>query len=221
MKRMLLTAAFAALPLMSSYAAEWKIDPNHTNARFAVDHFGTSTNMGAFTELEGVVTFDEAQKTGFVGITIPVNKLSTGIAKFDQHLLSADFFDAAKYPTMLFESKGWIFDPTSGDLKHIDGELTIKGVTQPIRLDTRRFNCYESPMFKSRVCGGDFSANIKRSDFGINKYSDVAMMDNVQLIIQVEAVKKDFYDDVWKRGQNAGSPQPAAVSVRPAMPVQP
>ena len=202
-----LCASAAVLALSSAaFAAEWKIDENHTNARFAVDHFGTSTNMGAFTNITGVVTFDEATKQGFVGLTIPVSKLETGIEKFDEHLLSADFFDAAKYPSIFFNSTTWntVVDPATGEtrLMSIDGKLKIKGVERPVTLDVVRFNCYNSPMFKgSRVCGGDLSTNIKRSDYGIDKYSDVAAMDNVKLIIQVEAVKKDFYDDVWKPGQ--------------------
>ena len=202
----IITPAICFMIAGSAFAAEWKIDENHTNARFAVDHFGTSTNMGAIPGITGVVTFDEPTKQGFVGLTIPVNKLDTGIDKFDEHLLSSDFFDEAKYPSIFFNSTNWntVTDPATGEtrLTSIDGKLKIKGVERPVTLDVVRFNCYDSPLFKgSRVCGGDFSTNIKRSDFGMDKYSNIAAMDNVKLIIQVEAVKKDFYDDVWKPGQ--------------------
>lgn len=66
----ILGLAFAA------HAAEFELDPHHTNARFAIDHFGTTTNTGGFYNLEGTLTFDAEAGTGAVEVVIPVKNLA-------------------------------------------------------------------------------------------------------------------------------------------------
>ena len=68
------------------------------------------------------------------------------------------------------------------------GELTLLGKTQPVRLDASNFNCYDSPIVKGRVCGGDFEATIERSRWGMIWGIDHGVPDRVRLVIQIEAV---------------------------------
>ena len=172
---------------LTATAAEYEIDPNHANARFKIDHFETSSNVGGFFGLTGKIEFDKEKETGSVQIKIPLTALNSGNAKFDELLKSSDLFDAEKFPEMTFESEKFIFK--DGKLAEVVGKLTIKGKTNPVTLKAKQFNCYESPMFKAEVCGGDFSAKIDRTAFAID-YLAEKISKNVAIKIQIEAVKK-------------------------------
>lgn len=179
----LLTATFA-----TAQAAEYVIDPAHTNARFAIDHFATSTNHGGFYGLSGTVSFDPKQQQGAIDITIPIASLQSGSAAFDQHLKSADLFNVAQYPEMRFVSKQWHF---KGDkVTAVAGELTLLGTTRPVTLTATKFNCYNSLMLHAEVCGGDFETVIDRTEWGMNYLVRMGMSKSVKLNIQIEAARK-------------------------------
>ncbi|MDO5651254.1 MAG: YceI family protein [Moraxella sp.] len=173
-------------------AATYEIDPMHTNARFGIDHFATSTNVGGFYGLTGNLQFDRTARTGSIDITIPVKNLQSGSEAFTGHLKSADLFNAAAYPTMRFVSTKFNFSRFGDEPKvtSVDGNLTLLGKTHPVRLKAHKFNCYDSPMLKTEVCGGDFSVTIDRSQWGMNYLLDAGMTKDVRIDIQVEAAKK-------------------------------
>jgi len=173
---------------MSAQAASYAIDPAHTYVTFEIGHFGTSTNRGRFDKKEGKIEFDRAGKTGKVEITIDTTSVNTGFAAFNTHLQSADLFDAAKFPSMKFVADKFSFN---GDkVSEVTGNLTLLGKTNPLSLKATNFNCYDSPMLKREVCGGDFEATLDRSQFGMNYGLDWGFPKNVRLVIQVEAVKQ-------------------------------
>jgi len=173
---------------MSAQAASYAIDPAHTYVTFEIGHFGTSTNRGRFDKKEGKIEFDRAGKNGKVEITIDTTSVNTGFAAFNTHLQSADLFDAAKFPTMKFVADKFSFN---GDkVSEVTGNLTLLGKTNPLSLKATNFNCYDSPMLKREVCGGDFEATLDRSQFGMNYGLDWGFPKNVRLVIQVEAVKQ-------------------------------
>lgn len=173
-------------------AGTYEVDEFHTNARFAIDHFNTSTNVGGFYGLTGEMAFDLLAKTGKIDITIPMDKLQTGSEHFTNHLKSPDLFDVEKHPTMRFVSEKFNFIGKGKytKLRSVDGHLTLLGQTHPVRLTAKKFGCYDSPMFKKEVCGGDFSTTIDRTKWGMNYLVDVGMTKNVRIDIQIEAVKK-------------------------------
>ena len=188
MKKLLLAASL--LPVFTSaIAAEYKLDPSHSNARFYIDHFNTTTNHGGFYGINGIVEFDPANETGAVEITIPVNTINTGDAGFDGHMQAADLLNEASFPAITFKSTTWVFNdhkPTE-----ITGDLTILGKTHPVTLEATKFNCYESPMFEgAEVCGGDFQTTIDRTHWGVDFMVDNGMTKDVVLEIQVEGVKQ-------------------------------
>lgn len=190
MKLISFVAISALLGAAPAMAANYTIDSMHTNARFTIDHFATSSNIGGFYNLNGNVQYDAKAKTGFVDITIPVKNISTGRPAFDQHLQSADFFNAVQYPTMRFVSDAWHFDH-NGKVKSVTGKLTLLGKTHPVTLKASKFNCYHSPMLKTEVCGGDFETTIDRTQWGMNKFVDVIKGSRwVKLGIQIEAAKQ-------------------------------
>jgi polyisoprenoid-binding protein YceI len=169
-------------------AASYAIDPTHTFVSFEIAHFGTSTNRGRFDKKEGTVQFDRAAKTGKVEIVIDTTSINTGTAAFNKHLLSAELFDSAKFPTAKFVADNLSF---SGDkVSEVTGTLTLLGKTNPVTLKASNFNCYDSPMLKREVCGGDFETTIDRAQFGMNYGVDWGFPKNVRLIVQVEAVKQ-------------------------------
>lgn len=188
MRRTLAALAAATLLAGTAHAADYAIDPTHTFVTFEIGHFGTSTNRGRFDRKEGTVQFDRAAKTGKVDITIDVASVNTGTAAFDRHLQSADLFNVAQHPKARFVSEQFVFN---GDrVAEVRGQLTLMGKTQPATLKATQFNCYDSPMLKREVCGGDFETTIDRTAYGINYGVDWGFPKAVRLVIQVEAVKQ-------------------------------
>nr|WP_319564582.1 YceI family protein [uncultured Rhodoferax sp.] len=182
----------AALALIAgtatANAASYAIDPAHTYVTFEIGHFGTSTNRGRFDKKEGSVELDRAAKTGKVNIVVDTTSINTGFAAFNKHLQSADLFDAEKFPTMTFAADKFSFN---GDkVAEVTGSLTLLGKTQPLTLKATNFNCYDSPMLKREVCGGDFEGTLDRTQFGMNYGIDWGFPKNVHLVVQVEAVKQ-------------------------------
>jgi polyisoprenoid-binding protein YceI len=169
-------------------AATYAVDPTHTFVTFEIGHFGTSTNRGRFDKKEGKVEFDRAGTNGNVEITIDTTSINTGTAAFNKHLQSADLFDTAKHPTAKFVADKFSF---SGDkVSDVTGTLTLLGKTQPVTLKATNFNCYDSPMLKREVCGGDFETTIDRTQFGMNYGLAYGFPKEVRLVVQVEAVKQ-------------------------------
>ena len=186
--RKTLTVLAALLTAGAASAANYAIDPTHTFATFEISHFGASVNRARFDKKEGTVQFDRAAKTGKVDISLDIASVNSGTAAFDKHLQSADIFNVAQFPKARFVSDKFVFD---GDkVKEVQGQLTLLGKTQPVSFKANQFNCYESPMLKREVCGGDFEATIDRAAFGVNYGIDWGFPKNVRIVLQVEAVKQ-------------------------------
>ena len=192
MKKSLLTlaaiAAMAAASVAQAAPATYAVDPTHTFATFEINHFGASINRGRFDKKSGTIQLDKAAKTGKVELTIDATSINSGTPAFDKHLQSADLFDAATYPTITFAADKFVFN---GDkVSEVTGTLTLLGKTNPVTLKANQFNCYESPMLKREVCGGDFETTLQRSQWGMGYGLQWGFPDNVRLVVQVEAVKQ-------------------------------
>lgn len=184
----LLAAAAVLSTTGLAQAAEYKIDPTHTNVIWEQIHFGTSTNRGSWSKKSGTVQFDRAAKTGKVELTLDMTSVNTGVGPFDNHLKGDDFFAADKYPTATFVGDKFMFN---GDkVSEVQGALTLRGQTHPVTLKAVRFNCFDHPMLKREVCGGDFETTIKRSQWGVNWGLNMGVPDDTKIVIQVEAVKQ-------------------------------
>lgn len=186
-KRLTLAAALAAASFAATAApVAYKMDANHTSVVASWSHFGFSNPIANFGQVDGVINYD-AQNVGqsSVNVTIPLAGLDTRVAKFDEHLRSADFFDAAKFPTITFKSTRV---EAAGDRKlRVFGDLTIKGITKPAVLDVTINKIGEQPMAKRPAAGFDATTVIKRSDFGVDKYAP-NVSDEVTITITTEAV---------------------------------
>ena len=186
-RRLVLATLIAAASFSAQAADKYDIDPTHTQVQFTYNHMGFSNITGRFDEVGGEFLFDAADPSkSSVSITIPVASISTGVDKLDEHLLKADFFDAAQFPTATFKSTGIV---AAGAGKWaVAGDLTIHGVTRPVVLDVTLNGMGEHPMRKVPAVGFDASARIKRSDFGVGAYVP-AVGDEVTLSITVEATQ--------------------------------
>ena len=183
-----------ALPLAAAAAPEsYTLDPYHTFPQFEVDHVGVSSMRGRFDKSAGKFTIDRAAKTGAVEFTVETASVTTGDndkgsrpRSRDEHLRSADFFNVAEFPRMTFKSTGVIF---SGDApSEITGSLTLLGLTKPVTLKVDRWVCKDHPMSKKPMCGGNASATLKRSDFGM-KFGIPAVGDELKLFFGFEAYR--------------------------------
>ena len=185
------TAAAAAALFTGAAQAEmatYTIDPSHTFATFQISHFGASVNRGRLDKKEGTVQFDRAGKSGKVDVRFDTSSINSGTPAFDKHLKSADIFNAEQHPTMRFVSDKFVFD---GDkVSAVEGQLTMLGKTQPLTLKANQFNCYQSPMLKREVCGGDFEGTLDRTAFGMDYGVQFGFDKNVRIVVQVEAVKQ-------------------------------
>jgi len=161
-------------------AGTYTVDPGHSQVTFTVNHLGFSTYRGIFGDLTGSMTIDpKAPAKAKVSIDIPIKRVTTTSEKLDEHLLGADFFDAANHPTAHFESTS--IRP-NGKTARISGNLTIKGVTKPVVLDAVFVGA--GTMMGKRTIGFDATITIKRSDFGVS-YGIPLVPDAVPLQISV------------------------------------
>jgi polyisoprenoid-binding protein YceI len=184
----LAAAATLATGIAQAAPANYAIDPTHTFVTFEINHFGASVNRARFDKKQGSVQLDKAAKSGKVEISFDTTSVNSGTPAFDKHLQSADLFDSAKHPTMKFVADKFVFN---GDkVASVEGQLTLLGKTGPLTLKANQFNCYDSPMLKREVCGGDFEATIDRTQWGMNYGVEWGFPKNVRLIAQIEAVKQ-------------------------------
>jgi polyisoprenoid-binding protein YceI len=164
----------------------YTVDPRHTFPSFEVNHLGFSTQRGRFDKTRGRIILDRQAQQVSAEITIDAATIDTGLDELEARLRKPDFFDVERYPTIMFRSTRAHFDGET--LVGLDGELTMHGVTRPLRLEINNFKCGNHPFTKKPLCSADVSGTLKRSDFGIK--SLVPMVgDEVKLLIQVEAYK--------------------------------
>jgi polyisoprenoid-binding protein YceI len=163
------------------------IDGTHTFARFEYSHFGYSNQISRFDKTTGTIVLDLASNSGSVDVVIDTTSVNTGFPLFNGHLQGEDFFDAQKFPTITFKSSKLNF--TGDKLSSVDGNLTIKGITRPVKLDITSFQCMPHPLLKKDACGANAVTKIKRTEFNNGKFAPY-VGDDVTLTIAVEAVKQ-------------------------------
>lgn len=188
MKRHILAAAAIAGLSTAALAApeSYTLDSRHTFPVFEVSHMGFSIQRGRFNKTTGTFTIDRAAKSGAIDLSIDAASIDMGIEKWDQHMKSEDFFNVAKFPSITYKATKLMFE---GDkVVGAEGELTLLGVTKPVKVAVSDFNCKMHPMLKKDACGGNVTAAIKRSEFGMG-YGVPNLGDDIKLAIPVEAIK--------------------------------
>ena len=186
----LLAAALVAATLSFSAGAEaatWTVDQGHSSVGFTIRHIFSNV-PGSFDKFSGTIDYDPANPAaGSVKVEIDAASINTKVAKRDDHLRSADFFDVAKYPALTFQStkvtKG------EGNKLSVEGNLTMHGVTKPVTLNATFLGA--GPAMGGQRAGFEATTKIDRKDFGIvwNKTLDTGTLlgDEVMIAINLEA----------------------------------
>jgi len=192
-KRLMLTLAALSLAGMSmSQASTWVADPVHSNLGFKIRHMMIAYVSGTFKDFNARVDYKENDITkSRVEVTVDVGSISTGNEKRDAHLKSADFFDVAKYPTIIFVSKR--ITETSGGLDVV-GDLTLHGVTKEITFTVDGPTPPMKGPMDTRI-GASATATIDRQDFGLTynmplEGGGVVVGNEVTINIDVELVQQ-------------------------------
>ena len=188
MSRIAAAAALAVAPF-AAQAADYQIDTAHTTAGFKVRHMMVSTVRGEFGAVTGSFKFDE-KNPGTISFSASVDTttINTREPKRDEHLRSADFFDAAKFPKLTLKSKK-VEAGTGGALK-VTADLTMHGVTKEIVLSMEPVRSGKNPWGQS-VAGTTATAKINRKDWGLvwNKALETGgllVSEEVELVLDVE-----------------------------------
>jgi polyisoprenoid-binding protein YceI len=176
----------AAFALNACAADRFAIDPNHTYPSLEFPHMGISVWRGKFNKTTGKATLDRAARTGSVEIVVDAASIDFGHDRMNKIALTEDWLDTARFPVMTYRGP-MVFE---GDAPvAVDGELTLLGVTRPVRLKIVSFKCIAHPVNKREVCGADAEGELDRAEFGMAKYTEGGM-GRIRFRIQVEAVRE-------------------------------
>ncbi|MCL6422860.1 YceI family protein [Brachybacterium sp. JHP9] len=163
----------------------WNLDAAHSSAAFTVRHAGISKARGHFSELEGTLNVGQSLEDLRFDATLQTASITTGNEDRDNHLRSADFFDAANNPEIRFTT-------TAVSKDTITGDLTLHGVTKPVELDWEYEGAATDP-FGTYRAGFSASTKISRKDFGLTwnaalEAGGVLVADAVTITIEAEFV---------------------------------
>lgn len=172
---------------------KWVIDPAHSEVQFKVKHLVISTVTGSFKTFSGeAVTTGSEFENAEINFSLHVNSIDTNQEQRDAHLKSADFFEAEKYPDILFRSTS--FTKVSDGEYKLAGDLTMKGVTKPVELRAE-YGGSANDGYGNLKSGFEVTGSINRKEFGLayNPLTetgglvvgeDIRLIANIQLAAQ-------------------------------------
>ena len=175
-----------------AHAATYAVDPEHSSVSFKIKHLFSKV-QGSFNKFEGTLDYEPGKpETWKTGGTIDVNSIDTNEPKRDKHLLSADFFDAEKFPKIEFQSTA--VKDTTGNTAALEGTLKMHGIEKPITLKVDINGVGKDPWGNTRAA---FTATTKinRKDFGMNwnqalDNGGVLVGEEVEITLEIEAIEK-------------------------------
>ena len=178
----------AVRPATGTYA----IDAGHSGVSFTGRHLMVSKVRGRFAVDGGTVVIADDPEQSSVEATIDVASVSSGDAKRDDHLRSADFFDAEQYPNITFRSTS-IEDHGDGRFT-LSGDLTVRDVTKPVTLKGEYLGSSNSP-WDTTVIGFTAETEVNRKEWGLNwnvalEAGGVLVGEKISLVIDAEAIKQ-------------------------------
>lgn len=176
---------FAALALATpALAAEtYEIDKGHSAVVFSAKHFNAGYTYGRFDDFKGSFTVDKSNHANDkVHIEVMATSVNSGVAKRDDHLRNTDFFNAAQFPTIVFDSTKAV--PKDADTITVTGNLTMHGVTKPVTFDVDWTGEGDDPWGSHRM-GAHATFSLKRNDWGVSGLKD-AVGEEIRLIVSLE-----------------------------------
>lgn len=190
-----MAASFEGLNSVEPTAAAetFAFDPAHSTIGFSVRHLVINDVPGKFKDYKGLVQYDSTDLSkSSVEFTAQVTSIDTGVQARDNHLRTADFFDVAKYPEMIFKSTK--IERKGKDAYLAKGTFTLKGVSKEITIPFKLYGPIKDPWGKMRV-GIDASLVINRQDYGVayNQMLEgggLVVSNDVKIQLNIEAVKQ-------------------------------
>jgi polyisoprenoid-binding protein YceI len=173
-------------------AGTYAIDASHTTVGFVAKHLMVSKTRGRFEDVAGTITFGEDPLATAVDVTVQMASITTGNEQRDGHLKSPDFFNLDEHPTMTFVSTAIRHE--GGDEFVLVGDLTIKGITKSIELETEFEGVAKDPWGGDRV-GFSAKGEIDREDFDVSwnvalEAGGVLVGKKIKIELDVEAVRQ-------------------------------
>lgn len=172
---------------------KWVLDPTHSELGFKIKHLMISNVSGTFKNFEAEV---ETEGTDFsssrIRLSADMTSISTNNAQRDAHLQNSDFFEVEKYPELKFESTR--MERIDTDTYTLHGNLTLKGVTKPVKLDVEYNGLTKDPWGGERA-GFLVTGKIKRADWGVTfnaalETGGVALGEEVKINSEIQLVKQ-------------------------------
>lgn len=150
-------------------AGTYHVEPEHTQITFAVEHMGFTIFRGVLSKSSGTLELDPKNPAAAkLSVTVPISSIRTTSDKLNEELVAPDWFDAAKFPTASFVSTKITLGNENTAL--VEGNLTLHGVTKPVKLLAHFHGAGPNPLSKAATVGFDGRLTINRSEFGITKY---------------------------------------------------
>ena len=183
------TQSEAGVPTRST----WQLDPAHTLVEFSGKHMMFTTVKGHFKSVRGTIVLDEADPSrSSVEVEIDTPSLYSGVEYRDTHLKSPDFLDSERHPTITFKSTR--VGLLGSDHAKVIGDLTIRGITRQVVLDTELSGRGKNPMGQE-VISFDARTSINRKDFGLTwnmalETGGFLVGDHIKIELAVEAMKQ-------------------------------
>ncbi|MEM8848955.1 MAG: YceI family protein [Pseudomonadota bacterium] len=191
----LLLAALTLPSIAIADQREWTLDLGHAHIGWEIGHMGLSNTVGRFERFHGTFLIDEEDPANSaITFEIDVPSIDSNHRARDEHLRSADYFDADAHPTITFASTRIdMLTPTTGKLT---GDLTMRGQTAPLTLDFRLVRDRRYPDFipgydEIRVVGFEARGEVLRLDHGMDF---IAFLDSPTGLVASVDIKLDLVD---------------------------
>jgi polyisoprenoid-binding protein YceI len=169
-------------------SGEYGLDKSHGYITFTYSHFGYSNPHVGFNSFDLTLNLDSADvEKSSVEVVIDATSIDSRVEEFNPHLNGPNFFDTANHPTITFKSTS--MTSTGENTYDVAGDLTIKGITQPVTLAATINKAAPHPRKKTPIVGVDATATIMRSKFGMDRVVP-NVSDEVEIYISVEMPQK-------------------------------
>jgi len=166
---------------ITTFSQTWVSDPAHSHLGFSISHLMISHVSGNFKHFEiKAVTTKPDYSDAKIEVIAQISSINTDAEQRDTHLKSADFFDAVKYPTLIFKSTS--LKNVKGNEYKLTGNLTMHGITKIIVLDVQFEGKVTDPMSKKDIAVFTIKGVLKRSEYGVgNKFPATMVGDEVTI----------------------------------------
>jgi polyisoprenoid-binding protein YceI len=181
-----LAAWLAASPDARADAGTLLVDSGLTRARFAVEYLGVATAHGRFGRTSGMIGLDAQQKVERIDLAIDTASVDMGWDLRDAFVRSEVMFDAQRFPRLHFRSTHVSYE--GARLVGVEGDLTLRGVTRPVRLDVTRVECAVRPDDGREACAATVTGRISRRAFGMD-FAYPLIGDEVALAFELTALR--------------------------------